>query len=277
MLHNLLFIILILFGTSCIAGEVAFTIDDLPYVGKARKDPGKLRRERNRFLKILDTLQKEQVTAAGFVVPGFIETDQQLLIDRFHKAGHLIGNHTYSHMNLNTHTPEAFQQDVLRADTALTPYLSQPKYFRFPFLATGRTCKTFLTVKQFLSQHGYVIAPVTIDSKDFRFNQAFHNVPWRQRKKAINHFRQKYIGFIRAQIIKAEKKAQERVQRPIKHIFLIHMNTINAHFLSDIIHLFRQRDYRFITLPEALRDPYYQSDMTELSLNHRRCQLKKGS
>ncbi|STX47262.1 polysaccharide deacetylase [Legionella hackeliae] len=36
--------------------EIAITIDDLPFVGSSNNNPAKLQREKDRFLKILQTL-----------------------------------------------------------------------------------------------------------------------------------------------------------------------------------------------------------------------------
>ena len=45
--------------------EIAITIDDLPFVGTNSNDAGNLRRTRERFIKILDTLIENQVPATG--------------------------------------------------------------------------------------------------------------------------------------------------------------------------------------------------------------------
>ena len=72
------------------AAEVALTIDDLPYVGKAAHNPGKLRRENKRFKKVLETLKLTQVPATGFVVAGYIEPGQWELINAFHQSGFIV-------------------------------------------------------------------------------------------------------------------------------------------------------------------------------------------
>lgn len=52
--------------------------------------------------------------------------------------------------------------------------------------------------------------------------------------------------------------------RPIKHILLIHMNLLNAHSLRELIQMYRNKGYRFITLTEALKDQYYQDNSTSI-------------
>ena len=272
MLTRLIYLFIALFITVTIrAREVALTIDDLPYVGKAANNPGKLRRERKRFKMVLHTLQTEKVPATGFVVANYIEDGQWDLLKAFHQSDNIIGNHSFSHQNLNQVGAERFIQDVAKADKILAPLMSKPKYFRYPFLAVGHRCKTYLKVRHFLQQHGYLIAPVTIDSKDYKLNERFHAVPWRQRKHHMHRFEQKYLRFIAGQIQKAEQKTQRIAGRPVKQILLIHMNTLNAYFLPAVIHLFRQKGYKFVTLPEAMSDPYYQLESTISKEKSTRC------
>ena len=56
-------------------------------------------RERNE--SILDTLHTHSIKAALFVIGRNIDSDEgKQLLSAWDKAGHLIGNHTYSHRNL---------------------------------------------------------------------------------------------------------------------------------------------------------------------------------
>ena len=238
--------------------EVTLTIDDLPFVGSTHNKPSRIKRENRRFTKVMDTLQANQVPATGFVVARTIESGQWKLLEAFHNNGNIIANHTYSHPNLNRTNSMSFIQNITKADRILKPLLSQPKYFRYPFLAEGRGKKK-QTVIHFLSTHDYVIAPITIDSKDYRFNKRLLNIPWRKRKAHLNRIKRQYLAFIWRNTLQAEKKAQIKLHRPIKQILLIHMNSLNSYFIGDIIKLYRQHGYHFINLPDAMKDPYYSS------------------
>ena len=48
----------------------------------------------------------------------------QMLRD-WRDAGYVLGNHTYSHMDLNAKGVAAFQQDFLRGETVLRPLLAE--------------------------------------------------------------------------------------------------------------------------------------------------------
>lgn len=256
---------LVISQTFASRGEITLTIDDLPFVGNANRKPGNLRRESERFMRILNTIKQYNIPATGFVVAGSIESGQWELLQKFHDAGLLIGNHTYSHRSLNRTSADNYMKGIGKADSILSPLLSNPKYFRYPYLSEGRGAKKQKVI-DYLKSTNYVIVPVTVDSKDFKFNERLLNIHWRKRKFYLNSIKKRYLSFIWSQTIKAEKRAQKKVNRPIKHILLIHNNLLNSHFLADIIEMYQSKGYRFIGLDEALSDPYYKEKEKQASL-----------
>lgn len=227
--------------------EIAITIDDLPFVGTNSNDEGNLRRSRERFLSIVQSLVEYQVPATGFVIAGAIGKGQWELLETFRQQGFAIGNHTYSHANLNRTSSEQYIAEIDRADKVLSPVMTEPKYFRYPYLAEGKG-QTKQDVTDFLAANQYTIAPVTIDSKDYLFNERLLNVPWRVRSQSINRIKREYLAYIWKQTLRAEKSSHSNG----KEILLIHANLINSHCLGDIISMYKEHGYRFITLDEAL-------------------------
>lgn len=229
--------------------EIAITIDDLPFVGTTHNKPGNLRREKERFMLMLESIKKHQVPAVGFVVAGTIEKDQWQLLEAFHDAGLTIGNHTHTHANLNRTPAQKYIDDIAKADHVLEPLMKGPKFFRYPYLAEGNG-STKEKVREFLWQNNYIIAPVTVDSKDFKFNQRLLSIHWRSRQNHINRIKNQYLNYIWKQTIRAEKIAGDK---PIKQILLIHANYLNAYVMDDLIQMYKDKGYTFITLEEALK------------------------
>lgn len=230
--------------------EIAITIDDLPLVASKMNTEGNQKRSTERFDKIIQAFKAYQVPATGFVIGGAIEKGQWAFIEKFREAGLMVGNHTYSHYNLNQMSAEKYIADIDRADKKLTPVLTEPKYFRYPYLAEGNK-NTKQKVYDYLSEHHYVIAPVTIDSKDYEFNERLYHVPYRQREAYITKFKQRYLDFIWKQTLRAEKRAGDSA----KQILLIHANLLNSYVLPDILAMYKKNGYTFISLTEALKNP----------------------
>lgn len=231
--------------------EIAITIDDLPLVASKMNTPGNQQRASERFTKIVQALKENDVPATGFVIAGAIGKGQWQFLEQFHDAGFMVGNHTYSHYDLNHMNADKYIADVARADKILAPVLTEPKYFRYPYLAEGNK-ESKPKVLAYLALHHYTIAPVTIDSKDYRFNEQLYHVPYRSREAYVNKLKSSYLAFIWSQTLKAEQRANGQ---PYKQILLIHANLLNSYALNDIIQMYKKNGYRFITLTEALKNP----------------------
>lgn len=225
---------------------VALTIDDLPFVGSGSGERG-FERTAKRFNQIVDTLVEKQVPATGFIIGGAIAKGQWDLLNNFKQHGFGLGNHTYTHISLSHVGADRYIADTDKADQKLSSIMTSPKYFRYPYLDEGKGQDRH-KVYDYLTNHQYTIAPVTIDSKDYEFNGRLLRVNWRNRAERLPAIKQSYLSYIERQISKAEKRHDE--SHP--DILLIHSNLINSQALGDVIDLFQKKGYRFITLDEAI-------------------------
>lgn len=225
--------------------EIAITIDDLPFVGSGSSTPSSLKRTQDRFMAIVKALVDNQVPATGFAIGGAVAKNEWDLLETFRNQGFALGNHTYTHRSLGAISANKYIEDIERADTRLAPVLTEPKYFRYPYLAEGTGAKK-QKVMDYLAAHQYIIAPVTIDSKDYEFNAQFYRLPYSKRAQNLKQFKKRYLAYIWKQTLAAEKN------RPGKQILLIHANLLNSLCLEDIIELYKKNGYKFISLAEAL-------------------------
>ncbi|EHL28960.1 polysaccharide deacetylase family protein [Legionella drancourtii] len=250
---KLFFLFTALLSSVCFAQEreIAITMDDLPLVASRMNTPANKQRSTERFMQIVQAFQKYNVPVTGFVIAGAIEKGQWEFLEQFRQAGFMLGNHTYSHYNLNQMSAEKYIADIERADKILAPILTTPKYFRYPYLAEGNKT-TKLKVREYLSAHQYTVAPVTIDSKDFAFNEMTYKVPYRSRVEYIQKLKPRYLAYIWKQTLLAEKRASGKNG---KQILLIHANILNSYLLGDILEMYKKNGYKFISLTEALADP----------------------
>ena len=247
----------LIIATACTAqerGQIAITLDDLPFVGTNSNDPGNLIRTRDRFMNIIQALQKYQAPATGFVIAGAIGKGQWDLLHEFRNAGYGLGNHTYSHENLDRISAEKYILNLDKADKRLTKIMTSPKYFRYPYLAEGNGAKK-QEVMDYLLAHQYVVAPVSIDSKDYQFNARFLHYSWRIRANHLQEIKRDYLAYIWKQTLRAEKIANGK---PVKQIILMHSNLLNSLCLDSVLKMYQDHGYRFISLTEALEEPVQQ-------------------
>ena len=245
---NLLVTLLLISGTTHASDkEISITIDDLPFVGSS-KVHGDSQHGNDRFNLILQALIDEQVPATGFVIAGSIAKWQWQLLENFKKQGFVIGNHTYTHPSLNEIGAEKYINEIAKADKRLTPLMPDKKYFRYPYLAEGRG-ENRHQVKAYLAENQYIVAPVTIDSKDFVFNKQLISFGWKNRSSHLKQIKERYLNYILKQTEIAEKMANGR---PVKEILLVHSNLLNSYMIGDVIQFYKEHGYRFISLDEAL-------------------------
>ncbi len=243
-----LFLLLSMISHSTFAErEIAITIDDLPFVGTDSSDSGNLKRSHERFMRIVQSLIDNQVPATGFIIAGAIGKGQWHLLEEFRNEGFALGNHTYSHANLNRITAEQYIEEIAKADKILTPVMTQPKYFRYPYLAEGKG-EVKQEIQDYLAANQYIVAPVTIDSKDYQFNERLLRISWRIRNQYLQQIKNAYLGYIWQQTLLAEKRSKPQA----KQILLVHANLLNSYFLGDVIKMYKKNGYKFISLDEAL-------------------------
>lgn len=239
------FICLVLLSFPVLAHKktIAITIDDLPFVGEYR----------NFHLNMMmETMLQEQVPATGFIIAKEVRTDNWDMLHKFREAGFGLGNHTFSHANLNKLTVSEYIQEIKKADSLLKPVMTKPKYFRYPYLAMSNGEKRN-QILCYLAKKHYQVAPITIDSKDFAFNQRLLAVPELQRRDYLKELKPFYIDFIWQQTVKAEDHSQYHHNTEQAQILLIHANLLNAYVLPDIITLYKEQGYEFINLDDALK------------------------
>jgi peptidoglycan/xylan/chitin deacetylase (PgdA/CDA1 family) len=245
--------------------EVAITFDDLP--GVSSLPPESSWAEITE--KLLATFKRHKLPIIGFVNENKLYRNDKLdparlaVLKAWLAAGLELGNHTYSHHSLNTTPLADFEADVLRGETETRKLMAQRRqqlrYFRHPFLHTGRSVATRDQFVSFLAAHGYTVAPVTIDNSDWIFARAYDNARDAKDPATMKQIADAYVPYMEAKFAFYEQQSRKLFGREIKQVLLVHANTINADHFPEVVAMLQQRGYKFITLREALSDKAYAS------------------
>ena len=242
---------------------VAITIDDVPVVsvGPGARAP-ELVTER-----LMSTLRERGVPAIGFVNEIQLSEGRlglvrgRALLERWVEEGHLLGNHTYSHMWLYDSGAEPFIEDIHRGERVWRPLVEGTPgfrpYLRHPRLNTGRTMEDRMRVERHLDSIGYVVAPVSIDNNEYLFASAYARTLERGDSVLAARIGKEYVAYMDSIVGYFEGQSQQIVGRQLAQILLLHANRLNADYMGDVLDSLIARGYDFITIVDALKDEAY--------------------
>lgn len=245
---------------------VAITFDDLPGVAMAQSQRCDLPAFEDVNRRLLKTITQQKIPALGLVVEGNLcERHQKQLpaiLKMWLDAGLELGNHSYSHFDLNTTALEVYKADVVRGEIVTKRLLEERgqklRYFRHPFLHAGKDIETKRAFEKFLAGRGYQIAPVTIDNQEWVFAAVYAGAMQARDEATMKRVKAAYIKYMEEIFEFFEKRSIEVVGYEIKQVLLLHDNPLNANSLDELIQMMRKRGYSFITMEQALADPAYR-------------------
>jgi peptidoglycan/xylan/chitin deacetylase (PgdA/CDA1 family) len=243
--------------------QVAITIDDLP-AGMANRLPAADITAMT--TKLLTTLRDQHIPAVGFVnerklyVPG--EVDERIrVLQMWLDYGFELGNHTFNHASLNHVDLKTWEDQVIQGESVTRILLAQHKmklrYFRHPYLDTGRDLQTRREAEAFLAERGYRIAPITLDGWDWMFAGLYEDAKKRNDAELQQRIVKDYLAYHDAVFAYEEQLSAKIVGYEPKQILLLHASNLEADHIGELLDVLRQRGYRFITLEDALSDAAY--------------------
>jgi peptidoglycan/xylan/chitin deacetylase (PgdA/CDA1 family) len=243
--------------------QVAITIDDLP-AGAANSTPAATITEMT--AKLLGTLRNQKVPVVGFVNEKKLyklgEVDARIgALRMWLDYGFELGNHTFSHASLNQVALALWEDEVVQGESVTRLLLAEHKmklrYFRHPYLDTGRDLKTRRDAEAFLTERGYRIAPVTLDAWDWMYAPVYDDAKKRSDTALQDQLLKSYLAYSDEVVAYSEKLSKQVAGYEVKQILLLHANQLEADHIGELLDVLRKRGYRFITLEEALGDPAY--------------------
>jgi len=116
--------------------KIAFTFDD-----GSINDFGEYKLE-NWNQRLLDQLKQNKLKAILFSAGANKSSPRgKYVLSSWNNAGHLIANHSFSHVNFSNEKTslESFKLELAKNDRLIKPYSNYTPYFRFPYLKEGDT------------------------------------------------------------------------------------------------------------------------------------------
>lgn len=243
--------------------QMALTIDDLPSQEVNRASEANLAARNARIVAAL-----KGTNAIGFVNEDKLEVDGEVQPQRVQwlrdwlVAGIGLGNHTFNHNGLHATPIADYEQSIVDGERVLRPLLAEfdrtPRWFRHPYLQAGQDDAVRARLDGFLEQHGYRVAPVTVDNGEWIYARAYLLLHDAGKHDAARALIPDYIDYMEAKCQFFEQASKRLFGREIPQVLLFHANALNADALPILLDRLRQRGYDFIDLDTALADPAYR-------------------
>jgi peptidoglycan/xylan/chitin deacetylase (PgdA/CDA1 family) len=254
------FVLLLFVGVS-FAQKIAITFDDLPLNGEL--PPGVTRVQIAR--DTLALLKARHVPAAyGFInarkLEGNADAAEALKV---WAAAEPIGNHTYSHLDLNANPAEAFEREIEQNEPALELLAAKDgnwHWLRYPYLREGETVEKRRAVRAYLQAHQYRVAQVTMDWEDYLWNSAYARCVAKNDAKSIEWLRSSYLNIASQYLDLGRQMATLVYGHDINHVLLLHLGAFSSTILPDAFDLLKRKGFKLVTLEEAESDPVYEGD-----------------
>ena len=247
---------------------VSITVDDLPYVGRTHAvltaTETDLARDGNQ--RLLRAFSKHDTPVTGFVNEKRVETLGPKvgpeILQEWVAGGFDLGNHTYSHPDINQLSVPQIEDEILRGETSFVPLMNKvgkrPEFFRFPMNHTGDTKAKHDAISAFLAQHGYKLATCTIDNSDYLFNDSYLRILAEKDAEAAKKLRLEYLAYTSSEIDYYAALNRRVLGYEPPQVMLLHDNQLNADVIDRLLELFEKKGYRFVSLGAAQSDVAYR-------------------
>jgi peptidoglycan/xylan/chitin deacetylase (PgdA/CDA1 family) len=251
---------------------VAITVDDLPYAGGANlAEASSTAQVVNR--KLLAAFQAHHVPVTGFVIQKTVEslgaTSGPGILKEWIRRGFDLGNHTYSHPDINGLSVEQIEQEIVRGEFTIGPLMKEAGkkllFFRFPMNHTGDSREKHDSVAAFLLQRGYRLATCTIDNSDYLFNAAYVQMIAKHDTEAAEKLRVEYLAYTSKEIDYYAALNKQVFGYEPPQVMLLHDNRLNADVIEQVLQMFEHKQYRFVSLDGAQSDAAYRTPETYIT------------
>ena len=238
--------------------DLAITVDDLPAHGSL--PPGETRTQVAQ--QYLAALKAHNVPEAyGFInaVAMDREPESAQTLDLWRQAGYPLGNHTWSHQNINSVGLETFESEIAKDEPVLQDKMGDADWhwLRFPFLAAGTDPALHAGVMDYLKAHNYRIADVSTGYDDWAYTDTYARCMAKGATAAVEAMKTQYMSGVKASIKHSLAASQKGFGRQIPLVVLMHEGAFSALMLPQVLDEYQAEGARFITLKQAESDPAY--------------------
>lgn len=240
--------------------QIAITVDDLPVHGSY--PPGVTPQQVGS--EMIAAFRAAGVTGVTGFVNGVKVEDQpetERVLEDWRSAGMMLGNHGWSHRTLSDMSMAEFEHELVKNEPLLARTAGQSdwRWFRYPFLDDGRDADQRMTARAVLARHGYRVAAASMSFGDWQWTAPYARCVARHDAAAVAELERMYLAAARESLAVSRDGARKLLGRDIPYVLLMHVSAMSAHMMPQLLGMYRQAGFRFVTLSQAERDPAYDA------------------
>ena len=165
-------------------------------------------------------------------------------------------------MSLNEHTSDEFIADIKDNEALLQSLMPTEDWhwFRYPYLWEGDTLDKRHAVRNYLQQHGYKVAQVTMDFEDYLWNDPYARCMAKHDNASIAWLQQTYLDIADQYFALFRGMSKTLYGRDIPYILLMHIGAFDAKMLPQLIALYQKHGVAFVSLNQAEMDKAFNED-----------------
>jgi hypothetical protein len=241
--------------------QVHITIDDLPWMVERdhsiAADASQIGEKNKALVKVFadHEMQVSVFFNCGRIRPG----DES--IQTWSKAGHTIGNHTWSHAKLTAVGATAWVADAQQCHKHLTQALGkEPTWLRYPYLDYGQNRAERDAATKGIAAFGERSAPVTVATTEW-----LHAYTYRKAiRTGDSDLQRRVVGGCHKHMDAALQAGLDAAKldpgRPIPQTVLIHINELVIDEIGTLIARWKNNGVQFVNLETAMDDPVFQRE-----------------
>jgi len=252
LMSNIRVLLLVQLSLICTIGypkEIALTFDDSPRFARGYFDGP------TRAATLLENLRSHQSgRVVFFSVSKRLNSEGKNRLNQYSGAGHLIANHTHSHLDINETSLQVYEDDLIIAHQEFAVFGNFKRWFRFPYLREGDTEYKRDGIRGALESLEYHNAYITINNYDWYIEVLFQKAIAANPDLDLEKMRRFYIEVLMEAVDFYDEMALRHIGRSPKHVLLLHEMDITALFIGDLIDELRKNQWNIVSAEEAYTD-----------------------
>ncbi len=239
----------------CAEKRIALTFDDVP-----RKQGAFLTQE-VRQQKLISALKRARVKQAAFFInPGKLtdpnDPDEAVRVMAYAKAGHVIANHSFTHIGLSNTPLDVYLADIDMASAWIKGRKGYRPWYRFTFLDEGRADKAKRDdMRAALKARGLRNGYVTVEASDWNIEDLTLAAAAAGNMMDQTALRDLYVQIHVEAADFYDDLAVKAIGRSPVHVMLLHETDIAALYVEDLVAALRKDGWTIVTADKAYADP----------------------